>query len=174
MTESKEQKYESFLMLYQTNEKHIFRFILALLPNYAVAEDIMQETMLVMWKKYDQYKQGTSFAAWGMQIARFSVLQFHRKNKHGVVRFDSEILDKIVEHEIVKKTNETEYFDALKECTQKLAGNSKEMISLRYVESMKVVDIAKKVGKSLDATYQIMSRLHRSLLACVEQKIAER
>lgn len=171
MSESKEHKYETFLKLYRANEKHIFRFILALLPNYSAAEDIMQDTMLVMWKKYDQYEAGSNFAAWGMQIARFAVLQFHRKVRSGVVRFDSLTLDKIIEHQEVLCEEENAYSEALEECIKHLKEKSRKIISLRYVDNMKIVDIALKMGKTLNSTYQTVSRIHQSLLKCVVQKL---
>ncbi len=173
MTESNEYRYESFLKLYRANEKHIFRFILALLPNYSAAEDVMQDTMLVMWKKFDQYEAGTNFAAWGMQIGRFAVMQFQRKVQSGIVCFDSNALEKIIEHEEVLREKEDAYSEALEECVKHLKEKSKRIISLRYVDNMKIVDIALKIEKTLNSTYQAMSRIHQSLLKCVMQRLRQ-
>lgn len=173
MSESNEYRYESFLKLYRANEKHIFRFILALLPNYSVAEDIMQDTMLVMWKKFHQYEPGTNFAAWGMQVGRFAVMQFQRKIRSGIVRFDSNALEKIIEHEAVLREKEDAYSEALEECVKQLKEKSKRIISLRYVDNMKIVDIAVKIGKNLNSTYQTVSRIHQSLMKCVVQRLGQ-
>ncbi len=73
MLDSKEKDCEQFLKLFKANEERIYRLILALAPNYTVAEEIMQDAMLVMWRKFDRFESGTNFAAWGMQISRFLV-----------------------------------------------------------------------------------------------------
>lgn len=173
MRDSRDQNYESFLKLYRDNENRIFRYILAILPNYAAAEDIMQDTMLVMWRKYDQYEAGSSFAAWGMQIARFGVLNYFRKNKSGIVCFDSEVIDNITRHEDSKASDDGVYQEALKVCMEHLPEKSRDIISLRYVESLKVMDIALRIENTVHATYKIMSRIHHALLNCIERKLAK-
>lgn len=173
MTESNEYKYKSFLKLYQSNEKHIFRFILSLLPNYSAAEDVMQDTMLVMWKKFDQYKPDTNFAAWGMQIGRYAVMQFQRKVRSGIVRFDSKALENIIKNKNILADKEDSYSEALEDCIKQLKKTSKRIISLRYVDNMKIIDIASLIGKTLNSTYQSVSRIHHSLLHCVEQKLEQ-
>ena len=173
MSDLRDEKYESFLKLYRASEVCIFRYILALLPNYSAAEDIMQDTMLVMWRKYDQYKPGSSFVAWGMQIARFNVMKYNRKKRPGVVHFDIKAIENLSKYEKLTDSNEESYLEALEECTKKLDENSRKMISLRYVESMKVTDIALKTQKTLNSTYKVMSRIHHVLLNCIERKMAK-
>ncbi|MCK4998228.1 MAG: sigma-70 family RNA polymerase sigma factor [Anaerohalosphaera sp.] len=173
MSDLKNDKYESFLKLYRKNEVCIFRYIIALLPNYSAAEDVMQDTMLVMWRKYDQFRPGSNFVAWGMQIARFGVLKYHQKNKPGIVHFDTDAMNNLTKHKMITDSNKELYLEALDECTKGLSDNCKQMIVLRYVENMKVTDIALKMQKSLNSTYKVMSRIHHALLNCIERKMAK-
>jgi RNA polymerase sigma-70 factor (ECF subfamily) len=172
MGDLRDQNYESFLKLYRESENKIFRYILALLPNYAASEDIMQDTMLVMWRKFDQYRAGSSFTAWGMQIARFNVLHYRRKHKSGAVCFDSQTIDNITRHETSKGSDDRAYQEALRRCMERLPDKSRDIVSLRYVENMKVVDIALRMGKTVQAAYKMMSRIHHALLNCIENKLA--
>jgi RNA polymerase sigma-70 factor (ECF subfamily) len=168
-----DEKYESFLKLYRANESFISRYVLVLCPNYSAAEDIVQETMLVMWRKYGQYRPGTNFAAWGMRIARFCVSNYFRKEKSRVVYFGNEAFENITEYGNYIDLDQEAYLEALEECTMELPENSKKMIILRYVENMKVTDIALKMQKTLSSTYKIMSRIHHTLLTCIERKLAK-
>lgn len=170
MSESQEKKYESFLKLFRANEKQIFRFILTLLPNYSAAEDVMQDTMLVMWKKYDQYSPNTNFSAWGRQIGRFAVFQYQRNAKSGFVCFDSNAMEKIIANDANQREKEGLYSEALEECIKLLERKNRKIISLRYVDNMKISDIAAKLEKTMNATYQMMFRIHRSLLQCIERR----
>ena len=40
----------------------------SLLGNYAAAEDVVQEAMLVVVKKFDQFQEGTSMLAYYLQV----------------------------------------------------------------------------------------------------------
>lgn len=52
-----------FLQLLMANHKRIYAFILGMVANYQDAEALFQETILVMWSKFDQFEQGTSFTS---------------------------------------------------------------------------------------------------------------
>ncbi len=173
MSDSRDEKYESFLKLYRANESCISRYILALCPNYSAAEDIVQETMLVMWRKYGQYEPGTNFIAWGMQIARYCVNHYYRQERLRIVCFDNEALESISRHPGHVHLNQDAYLDALDECTGGLSEENKKMITWRYADNMKVIDIALKLEKTLSATYKVMSRLHHAILTCIEKKLAK-
>ena len=42
-----------FLRLFLQNERRLYAYVLALLPNRADADDVLQEASLVMWDKFD-------------------------------------------------------------------------------------------------------------------------
>ena len=173
MTDPKDEKYESFLKLYRTNEGCISRYILALCPNYSAAEDIVQETMLVMWRKFDQFEPGTHFAAWGMQIAHYCANAYFRKNRPRVVHFDHRAFDNIARHRESFDRHQERYLEALDDCLEQLPANGKKMIALRYVENLKVTEIALQLQKTLSSTYKVMSRIHHRLLHCIEHKVTK-
>ena len=56
---------EEFMTLLTANHRRIFQHILAMCPSLQDAEDVLQETNLVLWRKFSQYQRGTSFLAWG-------------------------------------------------------------------------------------------------------------
>lgn len=172
MADSKEKDCEQFLKLFKANEERIYRLILALAPNYTVAEEIMQDAMLVMWRKFDRFEHGTNFAAWGMQISRFLVYKFYReKNRSVLVNFNSDAMDNILKNQSVFEDDDNVYLEALQDCFGKLHSNHKELVTLRYEGNMKVTDIALKIGKTVHATYKIMSRIHHALYHCVERTV---
>ena len=40
----------------------------------------MQETATWMWENIDQFTPGTHFGAWGVQVARFKILNLNRSS----------------------------------------------------------------------------------------------
>ena len=53
----------------------------SLLGNYAAADDVLQEAMLVVVKKYDQFQEGTSILAWCRSIVRIEVLRAKQRGR---------------------------------------------------------------------------------------------
>jgi RNA polymerase sigma-70 factor (ECF subfamily) len=171
MDTTSDEKYERFLKLYQANQDRIFRFIVTLLPHYSAAEDMMQDTMLVMWRKFDQFEEGTNFAAWGTQIARFNITKYYRSSNVVGIRFDDTALNQILEQKAGFEPVENRYLEALEGCVRQLQGASRDLLSLRYNDNMRITDIAVKIGKPLNAIYKHFSRIHHSLYECIERKL---
>jgi RNA polymerase sigma-70 factor (ECF subfamily) len=63
-------KHEQFMALFVRHEPGIHSFLTSLLGNLTDAEEVMQETSMAMWKKFEQFEAGTSFRNWAFQIAR--------------------------------------------------------------------------------------------------------
>ena len=51
----------------------------SLLGNFAAAEDAVQEALIVVMNKYDQFQEGTSILAWCRSIGRLEVLRAKRR-----------------------------------------------------------------------------------------------
>ncbi len=80
MTEST--KVNEFLRLIMANQKPIYALILGMIPNRDDAEDIFQETVLVMWSKFDSFERGTS------AVSKKLVSHFVIPAKAGIRVFD--------------------------------------------------------------------------------------
>jgi RNA polymerase sigma-70 factor (ECF subfamily) len=164
-----ESRYSLFLKLYRQNESALFGFIVKLIPNFSVAEDIMQETLVVMWDKFDTFQEGTSFLAWSKQIARYKVMNFIRKDKDiEVVHFSEYLTDKIAEMDDGISCYET-YYEAMHRCVDKLKESNKKIIHLRYIKSMKIKDIAGILGATSNTLSKQMARIHYMLRKCIDR-----
>ena len=66
------------------------------LGNYAAADDVLQEALLVVFKKFDQFQEGTSMLAWCRSIVRIEVLrakQRHHRERSLVERLLDDAVD---------------------------------------------------------------------------------
>ena len=61
---------QQFLSLFLRSERELFRYVVALVPNVADAEDIVQQTALVLWEKFSAYDPGQPFTPWACRFAR--------------------------------------------------------------------------------------------------------
>jgi RNA polymerase sigma-70 factor (ECF subfamily) len=62
--------------------------------------------------------------------------------------------------------------DALERCLNKLPDDRKQLVMRIYAADQPIKTIAKQIGKTPNAAYQILSRARRDLLTCVEQTLA--
>ena len=69
-------RYEEFVSLVRLYTSQVLAYINALLLNRNDAEDLFQETCLVLWQKFDEFQPGTNFLAWALRIADYKVMNF--------------------------------------------------------------------------------------------------
>src|SRR6476620_1570072 len=82
-----------FLELYSHNYPRLQFYLTTLLPIAEDAADVLQETSLVLWKKFDTYTTGTNFFAWACKIARLQALKHRERRGKAAMAFSDELLD---------------------------------------------------------------------------------
>jgi len=171
-TDSPNERPELFLRLLLSNESRIFSYILRLVPNFADAEEIMQETSGIMWRKFGQFESGTDFVAWAIQIAQYRILDYRRKQYRERRIYDSEIFEQMTALAKASATDDDRRIEALKRCLAKLRERQRRLIRLRYYEGTRPKDIADREGMSVHAVYKSLSRACGQLLSCVRRTLA--
>jgi len=163
---------ELYMRLLLEHEQRIYSFILSLVHNWADADDLMQETCAVMWRKFDGFEPGTNFSAWAMQIAYFQVLN-HRKIKRKARARISDANVEALADKFRKVSDQREARrDALHTCIGKLPQRDQRLVQLRYLPDATTRDVADAVGKSIDAVYKALNKAHRTLRECVHETLA--
>ena len=61
-------------------QPRLYAFVLSLTGNPNEADDVLQNTNLVLLKKREAFRPEADFAAWAMQIARFEVQRLRERN----------------------------------------------------------------------------------------------
>ena len=60
---------EQFVRHFAGAEHEIYRYVLALVPNGSDAQDIVQETAVALWRKFDEYNPNEPFIPWACRFA---------------------------------------------------------------------------------------------------------
>jgi RNA polymerase sigma-70 factor (ECF subfamily) len=142
-------------------EYRLFRYLMCLTANRAVAEDLFQETWMRVLDRGGQYNGDASFEAWLFTIARRLAIDFHRHSKFET--FDEVAVDAAVAggdaspfEAVFRREREAEVQDAL----GRLPAIHREVLVLRFQEDLPLAEIAAIVDAPL-AT--VKSRLYRAL-----------
>jgi len=164
-------KDELFFQLFMTYQRNLYAFILASIHNYADANDLLQETATVMWRKFDQFKPGTSFLAWGIAIAHTQVLKFFNEHKRSRIQFDDSLVKELADTTMTEMKQAAALTEALRECLKKLSPTNQKLLQLRYQEGKSVKAIASSLGKPVFGLYKAFARLQDALQVCIENTV---
>jgi RNA polymerase sigma-70 factor (ECF subfamily) len=163
---------ERFLQLFLAHERRIFGFLLALVPAWSDAEDLLQEASVVMWRKLDEFEPGTDFAAWALSIARFQVLSYRKKQRRDRVLFSERTLELLADEMAALGRSEDARRDALEHCIARLNTRDRELIRLRYLPGATTQGVAEGLGRSVQAVYKSLNKIHEQLLMCIRRTLA--
>jgi RNA polymerase sigma-70 factor (ECF subfamily) len=162
-----------FLRLFLQNERRLYAYILTLLPQRADADDLLQETSLVMWEKFDERQPPNDFAAWGCRIAYFKVLDFYKRQR-ARVRLNQAMLERVAETAIeqVGALQLDERREALAGCIEKLGSKDRDLLAARFAEGGTTQSAAAQVRRSVDAVYKALAKIRQALFDCVSRALA--
>ena len=163
---------EQFLKLLMANDKRIYAFILTLVPGRVDADDLMQETVTVMWRKFGNFEPGRDFVAWGIGIARYKVLEYRKKKRKSQIRFNDNV-HALLEADAKNMLGRLdERLDTLQQCLSKLSEKDRKLIGMRYEQDLTAKVISERVGQSIHRVYRNIVRIHDMLLRCVRSTLS--
>lgn len=160
------------MLLMTQHQRRIFSYIYTLMPDRHNAEDILQETSLVICEKFGDFEEGTDFVAWACQIAYWNVRRARQKFARSKVVFDQDVVDAIAETAGTMTEEINHRHEALTHCLQKLHPRDRELVLTRYEPGSDVEEAAQRSGRSLEAAYKALGRIRKLLLDCVTQRIS--
>lgn len=167
---------EDFTRLLLQNQKRIWGLILSLVPGGPDADDILQETCAVMWRKYAEFEPGTDFAAWGLKIARFQVMRYYSRRKTERARLSDDVIEAVAARFAApdQEKRVSERSVALRDCLAKLKSVQFDTLHRRYDEGQSVEEIASELNVSIHAIYKRLDRTYQQLHLCINKTISQR
>jgi RNA polymerase sigma-70 factor (ECF subfamily) len=147
-------------------------YILAMIPDFATADDVMQETFLVVTRKAASFELGTSFPAWVKTIARFKCLEMIRARQGRFECLSDEVLEALGAEESDFSVNTDERLIHLAECIDRLAPQARRSIDFRYRQDHSPQEIAGIIGCATQSVNVTLSRARSFLRDCVERRMA--
>jgi RNA polymerase sigma-70 factor (ECF subfamily) len=164
---------DEFVRLFSRIEPRLHAYILTMVPNWADAADIFQESSSVLWRKFEQFEPGTNFFAWACQIARLEVATFRKRNRRQELLFSDAFVAAVAStSEALTSTLEARQ-GFLVDCLQKLRPRDRELLRLRYHDESTIDKVAQHTGRNAQAVYKALQRIRRQLFECVERHIAQ-
>jgi len=166
--DQKQVNQDEFLRLFSQHSRRIYEFILTLVVNHSDADEIYQNTSVILWRKFGSYDPEGSFQAWACRIAYLEILQLRRTNRR-MQTFSDEVMELLVNKMMTQGGQMNVRHDALGDCLEKLDSQDRQLIEQRYYHQRPPKEIARAESVSVYSIYRSLARVHRSLRECIDR-----
>jgi RNA polymerase sigma-70 factor (ECF subfamily) len=128
--------------LFARHRTAVYRWLLRFVGNEAVAEDLLSDVFLDVWRQADRFQGRSSVSTWLLAIARFKALSARRIRKDA--ELDATLADPADNPEVMlEKKNREEFVRA---ALNNLSPEHKEVIDLVYYHEKSVDECAQILG----------------------------
>ena len=145
-------------------------FAYSVLRDYQASEDAYQQAALVAHRRISQFTEG-SFERWFLAILRNVLGTRIRTSRRNVILSNDALLDRMaaVAAEPANRAPE-EKVDAVLGCVERLGQPLRKILELRFVQGLPCEDIARQIGRTIQATYAMIKRSRQALRECIETR----
>ena len=164
---------EEFVRLWTVAQRKVFLSIFALVHNLADAEEILQQTSVVLWRKFSEYRRDQDFTRWACGVARYEVLKHRQAKGKAALPISEELLERLSTSAIRELDSLDRRREALQQCLEELLPQHRELIRMRYQEDCRPERLAARLGRTADAIRRALHRIRMRLLECMDRKLAE-
>ena len=133
-------------VLYARHNVRVFRFIVRLTGNQSLAEDLVSEVFLDVWRQAEGFESKSQVSTWLLAIARYKALSALRRrtDEHLDDQMAATIEDTADSPETVVDTKDRN--TVVQKCLRQLSPAHREVIDLVYYHEKSVDEVAKIVG----------------------------
>jgi RNA polymerase sigma-70 factor (ECF subfamily) len=154
------------------SQTRLYGYIHSLVRDLNDADDLFQQTSLILWKKFDEYDPRRSFFSWACGIARFEVANFVRSRSRQRLYFSDGLSLLLIEAQNEMSDQElVDRRDALAQCVEKLRQRDRELLAECYDEKRGVHGAADRLRRSPQSVYNSLRRIRRALFECVSRML---
>lgn len=123
------------------------------------AQDIVQETMINALRQIQLFREESSLKTWMLSILRHEVADYYRK------KYAKKALKLVPLGEHLLSRSISDSFEvqlAVKKVLSQMAGQRKRLLLMKYVDGLKVKEIARKLGKTYKSVETELYRARES------------
>jgi RNA polymerase sigma-70 factor (ECF subfamily) len=158
---------EAFMRLVLNSERELQRYVMAIVPDREDARDIVQETLISLWKKRDRYDPSRPFVPWACRFAANEIRMLRRRRKRWRWIASEELIDLLLARREELSGQLDERHEQLQKCLGKLPERQRTAIARYYFHEEAVPQVADRLSTSAEAIYKILQRARQYLFDCI-------
>lgn len=165
---------EAYADLVRAHQGAIWRVVAFALRDRAGTEDLVQQVFVTAYLKLDRFDVERDFGAWLRTIARNLVrneLRRQARETKWLGRY-RDYLSQRIDESTEAEAREQALHQHLQNCRAELSEPAQQALRLRYDQSRPFEEIAERLGRTVAATRQLLSRVRLALRRCLEERRA--
>lgn len=152
-------------------QPRIYAFIFSLVGNRDLAQEIFQETNLVLVQKSAQFDPVRPFIPWAFAFAKNQVKAALQKSNRDRMLFNEEAMAIVEKIAIENDKTQNARQAALERCIENLKEEQKEIIRGKYQEEKSLEEIAKDRQQKPNRLAVMLFRIRKVLAECISRKL---
>ena len=158
-----------FAQRFVLNQHRVYRFILGLVPHRSDAEDLFQQSCLVLWETWNKYAPAQDFVPWACGIAH-NLVRNHRRKRPSLA-LSEEVLERLARRRLDVDDLLEERRRLLESCLDALPLPLRRLVEEVYGGGT-VDEAARRSRQTPNAVYKTLRRIRAALHDCVSRKLA--
>ena len=157
--------------LFVRNQQHVRAFVAALVADFTIVDDVVQDTFLEITLQAASFEMGSNFMSWARTIARFRVLSAVRDRQRLSRRLADDVIEALAAEPLLNELDDRHEGEVvqLRICLENLAPAAREMVRLRYASEHLPQAIAQLRAQSVNAVNVTLARARAALRDCIER-----
>jgi RNA polymerase sigma-70 factor, ECF subfamily len=132
-------------VLFARHHVRVYRFVLRLVGNDAVAEDLTSEVFLSVWRQAHRFEARSAVTTWILAIARYKALaELRRRTEAPTDEESADTSDPADDPEVAFQTKRRG--EILRQCLTRLSREHREIVDLVYYHEKSVQEVAEILG----------------------------
>ena len=161
---------QRFLSLFLRSERELFRYVAALVPNVTDAEDIVQQTAMALWEKFDAYDPAQPFTPWACRFALNKARQWIERRQRWQALLEHGLAEELAQRREELQGEFELRLRHLETCLATLPQGHRSLIEGYYYERTNVETLARRSGRTTSAIYKMLQRVRHMLQICLERR----
>jgi RNA polymerase sigma-70 factor (ECF subfamily) len=166
--DDKDAAQQRFLSLFLRSEREIFRYVAVLVPNVADAEDIVQQTALALWEKFDAYDPNQPFTPWACRFALNKARQWIERRQRWQALLEGGLAEELAQRREELRPELEVRLKHLEGCLNKLPDDQRSLVEGYYFRRDTVEKLAGGSSRTVAATYKTLQRVRQALQTCID------
>jgi RNA polymerase sigma-70 factor (ECF subfamily) len=164
----------AFRTLYELFARRVYAFLLHRFQQESLAEEVVSDTLLHVWKSPDAFRGESAFSTWLLGVARFKMLERLRQRASE----SSEDIDELDENLLVEETGPEdvavmrERSEGVRECLDLLPAEQRECIHLAYYEGWTLEEIGEQMNLKKETVGTRLFYARKKIQACLAALLA--
>ena len=159
---------QRFLSLFLRSEREIFRYVAVLVPNVADAEDIVQQTALALWEKFDAYDPSQPFTPWACRFALNKARQWIERRQRWQALLGAGLAEELAQRRDALRPELEVRLKHLEDCLNQLPEEHRSLVEGYYYRRDAIEKLAVASSRTVAATYKTLQRVRQALQTCIE------